>query len=197
MKSKRKIKGFNLIILYLLLISILLISFSLAKYQTDIQKPGTATASTWDFKVELNDIEVANNFQINLVDTITGTNSNVTTGVIAPGSYGQFKITINCIGSETGIKYSKTFYDTNNNIPTNLKFYTSNTYTTDTQINLNQKYEKLYSLTDIASKQDEIIYWRWEATDSTDINANDLSKNNSSLTLGVNLKGEQYTETIN
>lgn len=100
MKPKTQKRQLKFKKIYILIIIILITAFSMAMYQTTLKKPGTATTANWTFKILLNDVEVNNDFTINLSDTMKPKENKIDTGVIAPGTEGKFKISVDCRGCE-------------------------------------------------------------------------------------------------
>lgn len=195
MKNKNIKKQFKFKWIYLLVLLVIIISFSIAKYQSDIQKPGTGIAANWSFKVLLNDREVKEDFQINLVDTLSNSSNKIDTGVIAPGSVGHFKISIDTRGTEVGVKYLMTLTDTNSNIPNNLKFYSDSNCTPESEMNFGTTINYI-ALSEISIIKEHNIYWKWNSTNEDISNADDVSKNSQDFKIGVKVEGSQYLKDI-
>lgn len=197
MKKKEIKKQFKFKKIYILIAIILLLGFSMAMYQTTIQKPGTATTANWSFKVLLNDVEVEDNFNVDLANTITSATDKIDTGVVAPGTEGNFKISIDCRGCEVGVKYGIQLNNIEGQtIPENLKFYTTESCIPETQINLGYEYSNFLSLIENSQVDNKTIYWKWTALDDDENNQKDINASNTTFSIGVKVSGSQYIKDI-
>lgn len=143
-------KGFMMTFALLLVaVGAYYVSGTYARYTEQVTSVGTATIAKWGFT----DDNPAT-FEIKLDET----NLDATTLVnerIAPGTTGTFDIAINNATTETAVDVNITI--AKENVPTNLKFYTDNTYTTefsDTGLNATLAAKDAVGLT-------KTVYWKW------------------------------------
>lgn len=158
----------------------LLISFiggqSFAKYIGQVQGKGSAEIANWSFKVNNNSEEIQT---IKLDSTIN--NSTLINNKIAPGTSGNFNITIDGSDSDVGIDYEIQFKNETTK-PQNLKFeYNNQVYNSISD--LNEKIKGTINADDKNKKINVNIKWKWEyetGSDATQIKSNDLIDTNNS-----------------
>lgn len=122
MTKSKKENNIRFKILILSITAILVISLlavtSYAKYITTINADGRAQVGKWSFKV--NNSDMKNIGEINL-GRKTYTAKTIADGEIAPGTSGNFTITVDATGTKTGVNYNVAFSNVKNK-PTNLYF---------------------------------------------------------------------------
>ena len=117
-----------------------------------------AEIAKWNFKVVDGNPVTAN--ALDFPVTRTDNNNQVSSGTIAPGTYGEFEIDIDARGTETALSYEIKIDFTNK--PTNLKFYSNQAKTNEITLNNGSLVlSKTLSLSDVNSVQPNIIYWSW------------------------------------
>lgn len=195
MKERRRRKHIKLTIVYVALISTLLVSSTFSKFQTEVNKSGSIKTANWKFDVKINNIQYEDGFILDLADTVTNSNTNVTSGVVAPGSEGQIKLEIDCTSCQTGVDYSYILKDANANLPSNLKFYTTNSYDSSSEVNLDTTNTHTLPLADVKTIQTYYIYWKWLAIDDTTSNQNDISSNGNNFEISIKITGEQHIKS--
>ena len=99
-----------------------------AKYTAEVTGNGSVTVAKWDFADENAFGEEGKSFTVSLDGTYHA--STLVANKIAPGTQGSFDVKLTNANSEVGVDFSVTV-GTVTNKPTNLKFYTDNTYTTE------------------------------------------------------------------
>lgn len=194
MKEYKRRKKINMltILLFLLLLSVLIISVTISRYQTTQDYQTLATTAKWSFKLSYNNTEIQTvNYNINLADTITSTSNNVTSDYIAPGTSGAIKFDIDCTQCNLGVEYVLRITDTNATLPEQLKFYTNQDYSDTNLISLDTDYSTTINLADIATIQNKTIYWKWLAVDTDEINAKDLAKSGTQMNVNISISGKQ------
>ena len=181
--------------IYIVILVALVISLSLAMYKTLISKSGIVKTAAWSFKVLLNDTEITNEnntFELNLADTVENIDTDkIAEGTVAPGSQGNFKISVDASGSEVGAKYTLKISSEDKILPENLKFYTSNDYNVENKIDLETEYTNYINLNEIDTTIDHIVYWRWETNDDEENNIKDTLSNSQKYTAKISVLGVQ------
>ena len=118
----------KLSVLAALMLSVLVTAYSVggtyAKYTTTNTLSGTATVAKWAIAMKANDATITNTTTINLAtamkDTVDdGTEANVASGKIAPGTKGTFNFNVDGTGTEVDYTYTITL-DNFSNVPTNF-----------------------------------------------------------------------------
>lgn len=134
--------------------------YTYARYMSQEKGTGSADIANWAFQIDKNGAETKN---VTLINTVT--KSTLVNGKIAPGTSGEFTITLDATGSEVGVDYILGFANEKNK-PTNITF----TYN-------DKKYKSLGEIGDIKGTIDAIgektktikIEWTWlYQTGSTD-----------------------------
>ncbi len=97
-----------------------------AKYISEISGSGTATVAKWKWKINNTDItsSATNTFTFNLLETVkdsdgTSSESDVASGLLAPGMTGEFTIDITN-NSEVNANYAINFSESSSNLPTGV-----------------------------------------------------------------------------
>lgn len=165
MKKNKKL----LMIAILLLLIVLVGTWAFSKYTTTLTGTGTASVAKWSFKVNGSATETITD--LDLLDTTL--NSKVVDGKIAPGTDGSFAVEIDASGSEVAVKYTIELSGLTG-MPTNLKFYTDSTFTTEMEITDGKcSTTETIALGDVDTPVIKTIYWQW-AYETTEIADNDL-----------------------
>ena len=105
MEKKKNKKGIKALCLILVLIILGSTGYTYAKYVTQEKGKGSADIATWAFEIVKAKGEIEKT--INLKDTAT--KATLKDGKIAPGSSGDFRLTIDATGSEEGVDYTVEF----------------------------------------------------------------------------------------
>lgn len=164
MKKNKKL----LMIAILLLLIVLVGTWAFSKYTTTLTGTGTASVAKWSFKVNGSATETIAN--LDLKDTTL--NNKVVDGKIAPGTDGSFAVEIDASGSEVAVDYTIELSGLTG-MPTNLKFYTDSTFTTEMPISDGKcSTTGTIALAEVDTKVTKTIYWQW-AYETTDIATND------------------------
>ena len=182
MKTK-KIIGIALIVVA---ITLIILAATYARYITEVTGEATATTAKWVFSAKADGTSL-DALTINLYDTLTEVDSHVdATGgkkLIAPGAYGEFELELSAVGSEVDVVYTIALTP-GANIPTGLKFYTSDAYTTE-----------FSSVSDTALAMGTTatvdVFWAWDF-DAANAN-NDTSFNAKTFTADLVVTGKQAT----
>lgn len=185
----QKRKSLILIVLLLLIgVTSGYVAKTYAKYTAEVSGNGAAVIAKWNFDTE-NEITT-----INVALDETYDSSTLVEGKIAPGTVGSFAINLTNADSEVGVDFEINI-GTVSNVPTNLKLYSDDSYTTElTTANITGQISAGDS-TGIEAK----IYWKWEyetgsvtngiasgdSADTTD------GKSAKTLTVPVIVKGVQ------
>ena len=173
--KKTKRSPFMRIAGFMLAVSLLMtcvISSTMAKYTSAATGSDTATVAKWSAKVNGSEIAVspAATVDFGLFDTVKDSNgadeeTDVATGKIAPGTSGEFTLTIEN-SSEVNAQYAIDFTVTNDaNIP--LEFSADGT----------EWKTSLEGVTDtiaMSATATKTIYWRW-AFEQTDVTTGDAA----------------------
>ena len=164
MKTKEEKKKssllFMLLVIFLISAILCISSFGIAtwaRYRSVTGSNVTAQIAKWSFKVNGEEEQFAD---IDLADTIDFT--HVTTDKIAPGTYGSFDLDIDATGSEVSLDYYININVTDK--PTNLKFYTDNTYATILPISADNKIylDGEFLISNQPMQEIRTIYWKWD-----------------------------------
>ena len=141
----------------------------------------------WSFKVNGEEEKFAT---IDLADTIDF--AHVTTDKIAPGTYGAFDLDIDGRGSEVSLDY---YIDINiTDKPTNLKFYSDNTYLTPITITSDNKLYLDGELVLTGTMQEtRTIYWKWDYR-TEDLPSTSVLQGYYSNIEGLELLVEEYND---
>lgn len=169
----RKVSN-KLKLLYLLLISTLIVNFSMSRYMSTYNASTTGDAATWVFNI--ND-QSTQTFTVNLANTTDAdTTYDRTKNVIAPGAKGQFNIKIDCTGAKIAIDYQIVLSNAEESqMPSEIVFYTYNTDETKNVL-ISSDLGQTKTLTGEMTL-DEInnsaiktvtIYWQWQINKNID-----------------------------
>ena len=130
---------------------------------------------------------------INLGDTTNRTSYNATdikSGVIAPGTAGEFKIAMDGTGSGVGIDYIiKIAPATGTTLPTDLKFTVDGEGKTLADMNTTGITGTIDQAADM--KKDITVAWEWPFDDADTANSNDNTFAGKTWTLDITATGKQ------
>ena len=142
-----------------------------SKYISSGLSEANLKIATWEFKLNgTNDSSI----DIALSDTLTE-NQYSTTSVI-PGTNGAIPLDIDCTNSKVALDYTIELNTVT--IPTNLKFYTDETYTTE--------YSPISAFVGINDTKtiNHNVYWKWDFTEEDE--TTDWENTNLIVTIIVN-----------
>ena len=135
------------------------VSSTYAKYTSTIDdNNGTVTVAKWAFASD----NESKDLTIDFTDSYHA--STLADGKIAPGTSGSFNIAVVNTNTETGVDFTLTLKDATN-VPTNLKFYADDTFTTEVALN--------GTITGQLAAGDSTglsvpIYWKWAYESGSD-----------------------------
>lgn len=184
---KNKIKKIGTVVMaILLIISIQAIGITYAKYIVGEKATGEAEIAQWAFQIKKEGEKTKN---INLASTV---NSNtLVDGKIAPGTSGQFVITLDATGAEVNATYSLQFSNEKNK-PKNLSFtYQGKKYNSLSEIG---EIKGTIKYSDVVRTHGIPISWEWSyETGSTikEIATNDKTDTENASTI------DKYTFDVN
>lgn len=107
--------------MYWLLISMLVVNYSISKYKTSYNTIAQGNTATWTFNINNQSTQT---FTINLAST-TDENSNYdrTKNVIAPGASGKFNIKLDCTNCKVSLNYTITLAtNANSDMPSEITY---------------------------------------------------------------------------
>ena len=166
------------------------VSSTYAKYTSTIDgNTGSATVAKWAFATD--------NAQKDLTIKFTESYhaSTLVDGKIAPGTSGSFNIAVVNTNTETGVDFTVKLKSATN-VPTNLKFYTDDTFSEELEIGTGTVTGQL-----IAGDSEGLsvpVYWKWEY-ETTDGDAVDTSDGEAAkeMSIVVELTGVQTLPSTN
>ena len=206
-KNYNWIKIFAILLLLVMLVLMLIVG-TYAKYTTEVEGSDSSVVAKWAWQINDADVSQSNTeFSFNLFDTIKDTDGNNETDVkstkIAPGTKGEFEIKVENL-SEVNAYYNLTLNETKGQDVSNAKIEYSIIGTdeaTDWTTNINT-----FNLTDTVLEMETgsktiTVYWRWAyspsvAQDNTDTTvgfaaANSASDANKTITIEATLNFTQ------
>ena len=128
MKENKKIAILLIVLLLLVGITTSYVARTYAKYTSEITgKSATAIVAKWNFDVENADVTMDIDF------SETYDPETLVANRIAPGTEGSFAFQLTNATTETGVAYTVSF-GAATGVPTNLKFYTDDTYSDEFDI---------------------------------------------------------------
>ena len=181
----------GLVTVFVALVSLTLVSSTWAKYTTT--KTGSDTAKVAKWEVSVVD-KGESSFNFGLFDTINDTlthsdEEHVADGLIAPGTEGQFTITLNA-ENEVTTNYTINFTVTKTNASLPIKFSTNGgtTWTDDiTEITGTINIDGTTQLAEL--EKDITVQWMWEiGAEGAD---NVYGETANEVTVAVNVKFDQ------
>lgn len=195
-KSKKRKESLLLLVLFLLVgISFSYVAGTYAKYVASFDNEGTATVAKWAFDED--------NSETDLTLSLDGTYDakSLVSGKIAPGTSGKFSIDLTNENSEVGVEYSISLKSVGDTVPTNLKFYTDNTYSTQLTTSSTPITGKIAARATTGATA--TIYWKWDyetgtvtngiaAGDATDTTDGEAASN---FTVTLTVTGKQINPT--
>ena len=173
-RKERKKQNITFILMYLLLISILVVNYSISRYKTTYNTTAQGTAATWTFNINNQSTQT---FTINLAST-TDENLNYdrTKNVIAPGASGKFNIKLDCTNCKVSLNYTITLAtNANSDMPSEIIFYTVNDDQTrnilvSSDLGQTKTLTGTMNLTDIQTNpiKTVVINWIWQINQNID-----------------------------
>ena len=157
-KQKRITK---IVVATILLLVIILLGYTFAKYTKSYTIPTSSTVAKWNFQGEIfNSKNSSSITTISLADTIK--NSTIKENRIAPGTNGDFTIVVDATGSEVDLDYKVELLEETNK-PQNLKFsYNGNIYNSLSElISSEEIFEGKISYEDENMKKEILVEWEW------------------------------------
>ena len=153
-EKEKQSKGTTILVVALVLItiaSLILATFAWARYATEINAPEvTAVAAKWNITGNSSNLTWSRTFE------------HVVSERLAPGTNGTIPVSFSVNDTEVDVHYKITIVSVENK-PTNLKFYTDSTKTTEINPTSGTAYEGIIKTTDAAASKtiNEGIYWDW------------------------------------
>lgn len=188
MRRTKVSKNGILVIALLLLIGITssYVAGTYAKYVGEVSGSATATVAKWNFETD----NAITSLDINLSETYDA--STLVADRIAPGTSGSFSINVVNTNSETGVDFEVAL-GTVTNAPTNLKFYSDDTFKTEI-VPGTDTIEGTIVAGDSTGLDIE-IYWQW-AYEQADVSTGDAADTADgeaaeTLTIPVTITGTQ------
>ena len=197
MKKKSYVGRLGALALMLTVITTCLLGGTMARYVTEVTGSATATVASWSFKANENDTT------FNAIDlsSTAYTKETLKENVIAPGTSGEFTISIDGTGSDVGIAYDVDIKASTNpsggtKLPTSLKFSTEEITAQNTGESLDELMPITnktidYSTIANAMKKDITIYWAWDFGENNDTSDNDNDYAGQTWTLDIAVTGKQ------
>lgn len=163
-------------VLLLAMLSLIFINETYTKYTTELTGSSNDTIAKWDWTINNNsvskdDTEFTFDLFKTIKDTDGGTEADVTTQKIAPGTKGLFEITVSNL-SEVNTNYSLTLTETKGSVVSNANIEYS-IIGTDEATDWTDDIET-FNLTDTSlnmnASKTVTLYWRWaySTTESQD-----------------------------
>ena len=189
--KKNKLSRLAILVLALAIVSMMLVAGTYAKYTSAIEGTATGTVAKWAWTIGTDTItsgaDVTNGFTLNLFDTVldsdgtseTDVDETGSTKLIAPGTKGQFQISLTN-DSEVNAQYAIALQETSNtsNIPIE---YSTNGSTWVTAANLSGVSATAINM---GSSANLTLYWRWAFTGAQSTNFTSTQTDPSDTTLG-------------
>lgn len=183
-----------MLLIAVILVAALAISMAYSKYYSKIEGTGTATVAKWSFTVN----GQTDNLGTIVLGNTTAENPKVAEGRVAPGTSGSFNVALDATGSEVALDYTISFSNIQGNIPTNLKFYSDASHTTEITDITTQGLTGSMGVSDADKTKTVTIYWNWEYETGADdeIATNDdidttAGKTPATITFDVVVTGTQ------
>ena len=198
--KKNKLTRLAILVLALAIGSMMIVSGTYAKYTSSATGTSTATVAKWSF--ELNGEEIASttpqSITLDLFDTILDTlddndEEDVVDGKIAPGTYGEFQVTVENT-SEVTAAYTLTATVTNDaNVP--IEFSTDNGSTWVTSLSsLNTAQATTLEVGDPATTA--TVQWRWAFEGADSSNFSSTQTDTTDTTIGIAGTAPTVTVTL-
>lgn len=206
-KNYNSIKIFAILLLLVMLVLMLIVG-TYAKYTTEIEGSDSSVVAKWAWQINDTDVSKSDTeFSFNLFDTIKDTDGNNETDVkttkIAPGTKGGFEIKVENL-SEVNANYNLTLKETKGQDVSDAKIEYSIIGTdeaTDWTTDINT-FNLTNTLLDMETGSNTLtVYWRWayspsETQDDADtavgfLAANSASDANKTITIEAKLNFTQ------
>ena len=170
-----KTKFFLKTILGFLIVFVVVIPFTYARYTESGSKVQSAQVATWSFKIG----DSSTSYDIDLADTIT--QNNYSMSKVVPGTCGIIQFSIDFRSTKVDTIYSISVDTNNTNIPSNLHLYEDSNYTIPFT-----GYSGTVTLNNISSTLLKRVYWKWEFT-----NTDESSWANEEIILTLKTEAQQ------
>lgn len=197
MKKKSYVGRLGALALMLTVITTCLLGGTMARYVTEVTGSATAKVAAWSFKANNNGNDTTFT-TIDLGDTTNRTSYDGKTlnkGVIAPGTSGNFTISIDGTGSDVGIEYAiKIKASDGTTLPGDLLFSTvgiTEAKSGSTLDTLTMPTGTIDYSNTVDMKKDITIYWAWDFGENNDTSANDNDYAGQTWTLDIAVTGKQ------
>lgn len=171
----RKTKFFLKTILGFLIVFVVIVPFTYARYTSTASTNRNVQVATWSFKIG----DSTSIYSIDLADTIT--ENGYSTTKVVPGTCGIIQFSIDFRSTKVDTKYRISIDNENTNLPPNLKLYTDSNYVFGFD-----GYEGTVTLNNISSTLVKRIYWKWNFTNDDE---NDWA--NQQITLSLKAEAQQ------
>lgn len=158
---KKQNKHLKIVVIAVLLMLVLLLGYTFAKYTKSYTIPTSSTVAKWSFAGEVfNSKNSSTTTTISLADTIE--NSKIKGERIAPGTNGDFTIVVDATGTEVDLDYKVELVEETNK-PQNLKFsYNGTVYNSLSElIGAEEVFEGKISHSDENMKKEIFVEWEW------------------------------------
>lgn len=173
MEKQNKSMGATLLVVLLLIVtivSLVLATYAWAKYTTTVDGNATAVVAKWNVTGNSTDLTWTKEF------------THVVADRLAPGTNGTIPVSLEINDTEVDVQYTITLVSATNK-PTNLKFYTDSTKTTEITVGGTAYTGTIAVGGDAVS---EGIYWDWPYESGND--AIDTTEGQAAATMEVVLK---------
>lgn len=172
--------------------------YAYSKYTGSISGDAETTAAAWNIKVNNDTLGTTPTTFTNDITVTPEANSNVASGKVAPGSSASFEVQIDPTGTEVSYNYAITLDDTDTSLPDGMTISgykvnggtLQNGSTIDNNILLSTATGTAGQVFGSGDKQTITVYVTW--ADSTSNNADDTSREGSTITIPVNVTVSQY-----
>lgn len=182
-------------LLYLLVLTSIITSLSMAKFQNTYTPSGKAAIANWSIKVNTQDITLDGTEENKQITLVPEESENVVSGKLAPGYGGYFDITLDPTGTEVGFDY--TLKLDMSNLPTDITIteydIIKNSITSESDLIINNnKIEGEFELSDNESFSSENIttfriYWVWNDVRENDAVHTATAIGNGEYSVGVSV----------
>lgn len=187
-----------MLVLLLFVMGTYFVTGTYAKYTTEVTGTSETAIAGWAW--EINDEALTKDtttYELNLFETINDSNAtdeegNVTDGLIAPGTSGEFDIKIKN-NSEVDATYAYDF-EVINNLGAKIQWSTDNATWTENIADLNVSETTLAIGSEAATKT---IYWKWVFEDNETQDAKDTEVGFAAAAADAEAKKVVVTATLN
>ena len=170
-----KAKFFLKTILGFLIVFVVIVPFTYARYTSTTTDNNSLKVATWSFKI--GDSSTA--YNIDLANTLTENDYSSTK--VVPGTCGIIQFSIDFRTTKVDTTYRISIDSLNTHIPANLRLYEDSEYTKEFQ-----EYTGNVTLNNISTTLLKRIYWKWDFT-----NDDETSWANQQITLTLKAEAQQ------